>query len=114
MKGHFADPKHLSTVNLPSQHRESMKGVIGWTFFISPGVSRLVGSCFLAFLSPGTKTGILTNINWVVLPMWPCMCLWIQRVSEVVLTSRTCCLGSVCIEGVGTPERRGAKASPAC
>lgn len=65
MKGRFADPKHLSTVGLSSQHQESAKGLIGWTFFISPGVSRLIGSCFLAFLSPGTKLEFpLILIGW--------------------------------------------------
>lgn len=55
MKGRFADRKHLSTVGLSFQPHESAKGIIGWTVFISPGVSRLIELCFPAFLSSGTK-----------------------------------------------------------
>lgn len=108
MKGRFADPKHLSTVSLSSQHRKSVKGVIGWTFFISPGVSRLIGSRFLAFLSPGTKREFpLILIVWFYRHghIRACGCGQPWRWS---LLSSTCCLGLVCMEGEGQPERRGA------
>lgn len=59
---------------------------------------------FPSFSLSGDKTEIPTNINWVVLPTWPCMCLWIWRTSEVVIASSTCCPGPVCIEGVGWLE----------
>lgn len=66
MKGCFTDPKHLSTVSLSSQHYKSAKRVISWTFSISSGVSRLIGSCFLASLSTGTKLEfpLILTMGW--------------------------------------------------